>query len=108
MPTTWRFLAGSEAVGESVWDIRKHIGLRLPELHLYFNDAATCFDVVASGFHDTIGLFQPPSARQRTAARRWLARFHLLKFASRPLFSLSAGLQRMVLLTRALVKNPAC
>jgi molybdate transport system ATP-binding protein len=39
-------------------------------------------------------------------ARRWLARFRLLEFAHRPLFSLSAGLQRMVLLARALVKNP--
>jgi molybdate transport system ATP-binding protein len=92
--------------GESLWDIRKHIGSVSPELHLHFNDAATCFEVVASGFHDSIGLFQPPSARQRTAARRGLARFRLLEFADRPLFSLSAGLQRMVLLARALVKNP--
>ena len=92
--------------GESVWDIKRHIGWVSPELHLHFNDSATCFEVVASGFHDTVGLFQPPSARQRAAARRWLARFQLLEFAHRPLFSLSAGLQRMVLLARALVKNP--
>ena len=92
--------------GESVWDIKKHIGWVSPELHLHFNDSATCVEVVASGFHDTVGLFQPLSARQRAAARRWLARFRLLEFAYRPLFSLSAGLQRMVLLARALVKNP--
>jgi molybdate transport system ATP-binding protein len=30
----------------------------------------------------------------------------LLKFAEEPLFTLSASLQRMVLVTRALVKNP--
>ena len=92
--------------GESVWDIKKHIGWISPELHLHFNDTATCFEVVASGFHDTVGLFEAPTGRQRTAARRWLARFQLLEFADRPLFSLSAGLQRMVLLARALVKNP--
>ena len=92
--------------GESVWEIKKHIGWVSPELHLHFNDSATCFEVVASGFHDTVGLFQPPSARQRTAARRCLARFQLLEFVNRPLFSLSAGLQRMVLLARALVKEP--
>ena len=92
--------------GESVWEIRKHIGWVSPELHLHFNDSATCFEVVASGFHDTVGLFQPSSARQRTAARRCLARFQLLEFVNRPLFSLSAGLQRMVLLARALVKQP--
>jgi molybdate transport system ATP-binding protein len=92
--------------GESVWEIKKRIGWVSPELHLHFNDAATCFEVVASGFHDTVGLFQPVSARQRAVARRWLAKFQLLEFAPRPLFSISAGLQRMVLLARALVKNP--
>jgi molybdate transport system ATP-binding protein len=92
--------------GESVWEIRKHIGWVSPELHLHFNDSATCFEVVASGFHDTVGLFERATARQRTAARRCLARFQLLAFAGRPLFSLSAGLQRMVLLARALVKRP--
>jgi molybdate transport system ATP-binding protein len=92
--------------GESVWDIKRHIGWVSPELHLHFNAAATCFEVVASGFHDTMGLFQPATARQRAAARQWLARFQLLAYAGRPLFSLSAGLQRMVLLARALVKRP--
>jgi molybdate transport system ATP-binding protein len=92
--------------GESVWEIKEHIGWVSPELHLHFNDSATCFEVVASGFHDTVGLFQTASARQRAVARRWLARFRLLEFAPRPLFSLSAGLQRMVLLARAMVKNP--
>jgi molybdate transport system ATP-binding protein len=92
--------------GESVWDIKRHIGWVSPELHLHFNDAATCFEVAASGLFDTVGLFQSLSARQRAAARHWLARFQLLDVADRPLFSLSAGLQRMILLARALVKNP--
>ncbi|MCX6928702.1 MAG: ATP-binding cassette domain-containing protein [Verrucomicrobia bacterium] len=55
--------------GESVWDIKKHIGWVSPELHLHFNDSVTCFEVVASAFHDTVGLFEPPSARQKLAAR---------------------------------------
>jgi molybdate transport system ATP-binding protein len=92
--------------GESIWEIKQHIGWVSPELHLHFNGSATCFEVVASGFQDTVGLFRPPSARQRAAARRCLARFQLLEFEHRPLFSLSAGLQRMVLLARALVKQP--
>jgi molybdate transport system ATP-binding protein len=92
--------------GESLWDLRKHIGWVSPELHLHFNDAATCFEVVASGWHDTVGLFQAATARQRAAARRWLEQFDLLQFAEQPLYALSAGMQRMVLLARALVKNP--
>ena len=51
-------------------------------------------------------LFEPPTARQRRASRKWLAKFGLLKMADQPLFALSAGLQRMVLLARALVKRP--
>jgi molybdate transport system ATP-binding protein len=92
--------------GESVWDIKRHIGWVSPEQHLHFNASATCFEVVASGYHDTVGLFEPATARQRTTARRCLARFQLLAFAEHPLFALSAGLQRMVLLARALVKRP--
>jgi molybdate transport system ATP-binding protein len=75
-------------------------------LHLHFNDAVTCFEVVASGFYDSIGLFQPLNSRQRAAVRGCLERFQLLEHASSPLFSLSIGLQRTVLLARALVKNP--
>lgn len=61
---------------------------------------------VVSGLHDTVGLFRRPSRRQRAAARRWLERFGLREYARRPLNALSAGLQRMVLLARALVKAP--
>jgi molybdate transport system ATP-binding protein len=61
--------------GESVWDIKKHIGWVSPELHLHFNDSVSCFEVAASGFFDTVGLFRTLSARQRTAARSWLERF---------------------------------
>jgi molybdate transport system ATP-binding protein len=92
--------------GESVWEIKRRIGWVSPELHLHFNDSAACLDVVASGFRDTIGLFEPSTPQERRAARERLAQFGLLEFARAPLFALSAGLQRMVLLARALVKKP--
>ena len=92
--------------GESIWEIKKFIGWVSPELHVHFDDSTTCLEVVESGFHDSIGLFKPVTARQRAAARRWLKEFQLLEYANEPLFVLSAGLQRMVLLARALVKNP--
>jgi molybdate transport system ATP-binding protein len=92
--------------GESVWEIKRRIGWVSPELHLHFNDEATCFEVVASGFYDTIGLFQTPGWQRRAAVLEWLAEFQVLEFADRPLYVLSTGLQRMVLLARALVKRP--
>jgi molybdate transport system ATP-binding protein len=92
--------------GESIWELKRDIGWVSPELHLHFDEAATCFEVAVSGFYETIGLFEAPTARQRAAARHWLARFDLLHAARTPLYALSTGMQRMVLLARALVKKP--
>jgi molybdate transport system ATP-binding protein len=93
--------------GESIWELKRRIGWVSPELQAYFPEQVTCFDAVASGFHETAGLFEPVSHAQRAAVRKWLKRFDLLGQAHQPLFTLSAGLQRMVLLARALVKKPA-
>ena len=92
--------------GESVWDLRKQIGFVSPELQVHFDDSMSCLEVVESGFADTVGLFDDVSALQRTAARRWLRRFDLLAVEEEPLFALSAGLGRLALLARALVKLP--
>jgi molybdate transport system ATP-binding protein len=92
--------------GESIWEIKRSIGWVSPELHVHFNDSVTCLAVVESGFRDSIGLFEPATPKQRATSRRWLKEFQLLDFANEPLFALSAGLQRMILLARALVKNP--
>jgi molybdate transport system ATP-binding protein len=98
--------ANQRGSGESIWEIKKHIGWVSPELHVHFDDSATCLEVVESGFHDSIGLFEAATQRQRAAAKRWLREFQLLESENEPLFALSAGLQRMVLLARALVKKP--
>ena len=92
--------------GESIWDLKQRIGWVSPELHLHFNVAASCGDVVASGFHGTIGLFEPPTWRERAAARLWMKKLGLLVPPRTPLYALSAGMQRMALLARALVRSP--
>jgi molybdate transport system ATP-binding protein len=99
----WGKLRGS---GESIWDIRRRIGWVSPELHVHFDDNWSCLDVVASGFHGTVGLFEPVSRHQRSLCRKWLQSFGLAAVAGEPLYSLSAGLQRVVLLARALVNHP--
>lgn len=92
--------------GESIWEIKRQIGWISPELHLHFDDSMTCLEAVLSGFHDTIGLFEAAKHAQKQAAQAWLTKFDLRGSANAPLFSLSPGLQRMVLLARALVKRP--
>jgi molybdate transport system ATP-binding protein len=93
--------------GESIWELKQRIGWVSPELQAYFPEHIFCFDAVASGFHETAGLFEPVNGDQRSAVRKWLQRFELLEHAYQPLFALSAGLHRMLLLARALVKEPS-
>lgn len=92
--------------GESIWDIKKKIGYVSPELHLYFETSITTFDVVASGLFDTIGLFRQLTETQIKKVAGWLELFQLKQVSNRLLSSLPASEQRLVLLARALVKNP--
>jgi molybdate transport system ATP-binding protein len=77
-----------------------------PELHLHYPADWRCLDVVCSGFSNSIGLFQPCPPRQRAAARRWLDSLGLGNRATDAFGELSFGDQRLVLLARALVKQP--
>jgi len=92
--------------GESIWEIKQKIGYLSPELQLYFDSAATVFTAVASGLFDTIGLFRRLSAEQEQYVNEWLEFLDCADYRHRLLSSLPAGLQRIVLLGRSMVKTP--
>ena len=92
--------------GESIWDIKQKIGYVSPELHHYFEHSCSCFEVVASGLFDTIGLFRQLSEKQKEFVNEWLLLLNIDNFEKRIFTQLSNGEQRLVLLARALVKNP--
>jgi len=92
--------------GESIWDIKKKTGFVSPELHLYFEKGAVCFDVVASGLFDTIGLFRKINDQQSKLVTKWMQLLKIEHLRSKFLSQLSNSEQRLVLLARALVKNP--
>ena len=92
--------------GETIWDIKKKIGFVSPELHLYFDTAATGFEVVASGLFDTIGLYRTLTDDQEALVGRWLRLLSVYDLRGRRLAQLSTGQQRRILLARALIKNP--
>ncbi len=92
--------------GESIWDIKKHIGYVSPSLHRDYRVSCSVEAVVISGFHDSIGLYESTTAQERNTAHEWLALFELLHLATKPFRSLSYGQQRLVLVARALVKQP--
>jgi molybdate transport system ATP-binding protein len=92
--------------GESIWDIKKKIGFVSPELHLYFDFSATCFEVIASGLFDTVGLFRHLSQKQNENVLLWLKLFQLENLQSKRLSQISVSEQRRTLLARALIKTP--
>jgi molybdate transport system ATP-binding protein len=92
--------------GETIWEIKQKIGFVSPELHLYFDPSATCREVVASGLFDTIGLFRLLTPEQEETVTGWMKLLSLHDLRMRRLPQLSAGQQRMILLARALIKNP--
>ncbi|HEY4876867.1 MAG TPA: ATP-binding cassette domain-containing protein [Puia sp.] len=92
--------------GESIWDIKKKIGFVSPELHLYFDFSATCFEVIASGLFDTIGLFRHLTDKQNENILLWLKLFQLENLHSKRLSQISVSEQRKTLLARALIKTP--
>ncbi len=92
--------------GETIWDIKKKIGFVSPELHLYFEKGITCFQVVASGLFDTIGLFRKLNDPQSVLVIKWMQALQIEHLKNKFLFQLSHSQQRLVLLVRALVKNP--
>ena len=92
--------------GESVWEIKQHIGLISPEFHWYFDANATVWQSIASGFYDTVGLFQTLPYSKSNQVDEIVAYFGLTEEKNRLLNTLSLGKQRLVLLARTIIKNP--
>ncbi len=92
--------------GESIWDIKKHIGYVSPEMHRSYKRNLPAIRIVASGLMDSIGLYAVPNAEDYEKCRWWLDIFGIGELADRPFLQLSSGEQRLVLLARAFVKDP--
>jgi len=93
--------------GDTIWEIKRRIGFVSPELHLLYQADISCLEVVCSGFHDSIGLYRRCTPEQ---VDRALARMETLGVADlhdRRILSISTGQARLVLLARALVRNPS-
>lgn len=93
--------------GESIWEIKEHIGYLSPDVHTYYRSDISCIDVVASGFFDTIGLYKKPNDEQRRLALGWMKAFAIDHLANKFFLQVSYGEQRAVLLTRVFVKMPS-
>jgi len=92
--------------GESIWDVKNHIGIVSPALHQLYRVSVNARTVIVSGFFDSVGLYQEASPAQWEIGEKWLAVIGMSAEADRPFRSLSYGQQRLLLIARALVKHP--
>ena len=92
--------------GESIWDIKKHIGYVSPEMHRSYHRDIPAIRIVASGLKDTVGLYAKPNESEYDICRLWMKIFGLEGKENTSFLKLSSGEQRFVLEARAFVKGP--
>jgi len=58
--------------GESIWDIKQHIGYVSSALQWDYRVSISCRNVIISGFYDSIGLYTKATDLQNEVANQWL------------------------------------
>ena len=92
--------------GESIWEIKKHIGYVSPEMHRAYMKDMPAIEIVASGLFDTIGLYRRPHPEMLGICEWWMDVFGIAAIKDKSFMQLSSGEQRLCLLARAFVKDP--
>lgn len=92
--------------GESIWDIKKRMGLISPEMHWYFDHKSTVSQSIASGFFDSNGQYQNLRYAQKQQVQELLHFLDLYDVKDELLTTLPLGKQRLALLGRTVIKNP--
>jgi molybdate transport system ATP-binding protein len=100
-----RLFGRQRGTGESIWEIKRHIGLVSPELHLYFSEPLSAAQTAATGFFDVV-THRPTTPEQDRKVFYLFEQLGITALAKRSFASLSTGEQRLVLLIRAFVKDP--
>lgn len=101
-----RLFGRQKGSGESVWEIRRRVGWVSSDLQARYPARTSGLDVVSSGFFDSLGLYHRTNADQRHVARRWLKHLDILHLERRQYGRLSNGQKQMLLIARAMVKDP--
>ncbi len=92
--------------GESIWEIKEHLGIISPEIHWYFDSTAKVWQSIASGFYDSVGLFRDLTHDKQKKVDEVLEFFDLKEYKNCLLNTLPLGKQRLALLARTIIKNP--
>ena len=77
--------------GESIWEIKKHIGYVSPEMHRAYLKNLPAIDIVASGLHDSIGLYRKTQEKDVDTCVWWMDIFGIADLKDRSFLQLSSG-----------------
>lgn len=101
-----RLFGKKRGTGESVWEIKHQFGIVSNAIHESYGRGWIASQVVISGLYDSIGLYDKPSDQDQMAALTCLKFLGIGHQAKRKFQQLSYGEQRLVLLARAIIKQP--
>lgn len=93
--------------GETLWDIKDNIGYVCPEMQLYFTSPLTVEGIIVEGMRPILKRYGRPTEAELSVAGQWMKLLEIDHLAGRRFRDLSSGEQRMVLLARAFVRQPA-
>ncbi|STW45984.1 molybdate transport system ATP-binding component [Klebsiella pneumoniae] len=93
--------------GETIWDIKKHIGYVSSSLHLDYRVSTNVRNVILSGYLTRSAFIRrSPTSSISWCSNGWIFSASIRRTADAPFHSLSWGQQRLALIVRALVKHP--
>ncbi len=101
-----RLFGQQKGMGESIWDIKKRIGIISTAFQRSYRVSGTALSVVVSGFFDSVGIYRKVSNAEKNIALEWLNILQMPDLANKAYQKLSFGEQRLVLLARAMIKHP--
>ncbi len=101
-----RLFGRTRGTGESIWEIKRHIGYVSPEMHRAYRHDIPAMRIVASGMKDSVGLYARPTEEEYARCECWMRIFGVEDLKDRNFLTLSSGEQRLILLARAFVKDP--
>jgi molybdate transport system ATP-binding protein len=101
-----RLFGRRRGADQSLWEIRQKLGVVSPDVATAYQKQMSALDVVCSGFFDSVGLYRHCRAGQIESAQAWLKNFGIDELSGTRFNRLSQGQRQLVLLARAMVKEP--
>ncbi|MDE7419001.1 MAG: ATP-binding cassette domain-containing protein [Muribaculaceae bacterium] len=92
--------------GESIWEIKDAIGYVCPEMQLYFKSNDSVREIIIQGMRNSLNRYRKSTTEENEVADEWMKILEIGHLADRKFSELSSGEQRLVMVARALAKQP--